>query len=182
MLVPRRKVVSWKKCLNWLFLSRYNFFKKQENTKSLGFLDCCAIEKARDVVSGNHKEEKGRVRERMGVSVCMCLGEQCSHPPIHLLWPRGVLSREHLPDWYLFLGPKEKGSLLSPSYSYRCQMEDWPRESLNGGRPEFNQTMEIREQRKAGNDMLNNNHLWSWMIIPCKNFSAGVFHILSTWW
>ena len=30
--------------------------------------------------------------------------------------------------------------------------------------------------------MLNNNHPWSWMIIPCKNFSPGVFHILSTWW
>lgn len=79
----------------------------------------------------------------------MCVWKQCSHPPIHLLWPRGVLSREHLPDWYLFLGPKEKGSLLSPSYSYRCQMEGWPRESLNGGRPEFNQTMEIREQRES---------------------------------
>lgn len=37
------------------------------------------------------------------------------------------------------------------------------------------------ENRKAGSDMLNNSRPWSWMIIPCKNFSPGVFRILSKW-
>lgn len=109
-------------------------------------------------MSGNHKEEKGRARERVGVSVCMCLGEQCSHPPTHLLWPKGVLSREHLPDWYLFLGPKEKGSLLSsllqlqtPNGMLTQRITEWRRTRIQSdhGNQRTQESREWHAQKKS---------------------------------
>lgn len=91
---------------------------------------------------------------------------------ILLLWPRGTVNRECLPDHCMFLGPKEMDS-LSLSWSYRCQMECWPRETLKRKGPESSSRPKMSEKRgemKGAYDMFNHNHLWSWMIISSRNF------------
>lgn len=98
-----------------------------------------------------------------------------------LLWPRGMVSREPLPGQYTF----PERSLLSPSWTYSCPMECWPRESLKGRGPESKSSTkksENWEEIKAGNNMLNSNHLWSWMIISNRAMPPSVFCSLSKWW
>lgn len=98
-----------------------------------------------------------------------------------LLWPRGMVSREPLPGQYTF----PERSLLSPSWTYSCPMECWPRESLKGRGPESKSSTkksENWEEIKTGNNMLNSNHLWSWMIISNRAMPPSVFCSLSKWW
>lgn len=75
---------------------------------------------------------------------------------------------------------------LSLFWSYRCQMECWPREILKREGPESSSRPRMSEKRgeiKGAYDVFNHNPLWSWMIISSRNFFPGVFCILSTcWW
>lgn len=87
------------------------------------------------------------------MSVCVYLAEGGTCPLILLLWPRGVVSREHLPDLYLFLGPKEKDSLLSGSLELQVpngmltqRITEWRRTKIQSG--QGNQRTEERRKQE----------------------------------